>query len=107
MSHASLIRPNSVGADGAGPDAGFEVVPVAAPRGVTNRPTPIPALNVTTNASPTIAPMSTARPPWPAALDVGAWEGPGVREVTFGGSWSVVGSVGVWSVSIGGIWLVR
>jgi hypothetical protein len=30
-----------------------------------------------------------------------------VREVTFGGSWSVVGSVGVWSLSIGGILLVR
>src|SRR3989337_1741958 len=93
VSQASLIRPNSVGAEGAGPDAGFEVAPAGPPGSVTSRPTPIPALNVTTNASPTITPMSTARPPWPAALDVGAWEGPGVREVTFGGSWSVVGSV--------------
>jgi hypothetical protein len=75
--------------------------------GITSRPTPIPALNVTINARPTIALMSTARPPWPAAGDVGAWEGPGVREVTLGGSWSVVGSVGIPSVSMGGIRLVR
>jgi hypothetical protein len=30
-----------------------------------------------------------------------------VREVTLGGTWSVVGSVGIRSVSIGGIGLVR
>ena len=101
------MRPNSVGAEAAGPDAGFEVVPADAPESATSVPTPIPALNVTTNARPTTMPMSTARPPWPAALDVGAWEGPGVREVTFGGSWSVVGSVWVRSSSIGGIKLVR
>jgi len=69
----------------------------------TAPPTPIPALNVATNARPTTAPVIPARRPRPAAGDVGAWEGPGVREVTSGGSWSVVGSVEIRVGSIGGI----
>jgi hypothetical protein len=51
--------------------------------------------------------MRAVRPPRPAADGVGAWEGPGVREVMPGGSSVVVGWVGIWSVSIGGIGLVR
>jgi hypothetical protein len=51
--------------------------------------------------------MAAIRLPRPAAVGVGAWEGPGVREVTSGGSWPVVGWVGIRSVSIGGIVLVR
>ena len=99
------MTPNSVGAAGA---AGSGVVPAVPLAAATSRlPTPIPALNVATNAIPTTAPMSAVRRPRPAAGDVGAWEGPGVREVTLGGTWSVVGSVGIRSVSIGGIGLVQ
>ena len=56
------MRPNSVGAEAPG-DAGSGIAPPGVPEGIIRRPTPIPALNVTTNASPTIAPMSAARPP--------------------------------------------
>jgi hypothetical protein len=64
-------------------------------------------VNVTTNAKATAAPIAAVRPPRPAADDIGAWEGPGATEVAPGGSWSVVGWVGIRSVSIGGIALVQ
>src|SRR6188508_1715833 len=101
VSQASLMRPNCVEP---GEDAGFGVdeEPLLVDE-TTAPPTPIPALNVATNARPTTAPAIPARRPRPAAGDVEAWEGPGVREVTSGGSWSVVGSVEIRVGSIGGI----
>jgi predicted secreted protein len=51
--------------------------------------------------------MIAIRKPRPPAGDTEAWEDPSVTEVTPGGSVSVVGGVGIWSVSIGGIGLVR
>jgi hypothetical protein len=99
-----LMSPNSVGFS---EEAGFGVVPPVSPVGDASRPTPIPAVNVTTSAKTTTAPMAAHRLPRPAADDVGAWEGPGVREVASGGSWSEVGWVGIRSVSIGCIVLVR
>ena len=104
VSQASWINPNSVGEV---EDAGLGEVLGEPPAMVdTAPPTPIPALNVATSAIPTTAPMIHVRRPRPAAGDVGAWEGPGATEVTSGGSWSVVGSVGVRSMSIGCIGLV-
>jgi hypothetical protein len=52
-------------------------------------------VNVTTNASATIAPMAADRKPRPAAGDTGAWEDPDVTGVTPGGSASEVGEVGI------------
>jgi hypothetical protein len=51
--------------------------------------------------------MIAIRKPRPPAGDAEAWEDPDVTEVTAGGSTSVVGEVGIRSVSIGGIGLVR
>ena len=98
------MRPKSVGLD---EDAGFGAVSLPGTTGPRRRPTPIPAVNVTINARPTTEPASAIRPPRPAAGNLGAWEGPGVREVMPGGSSVVVGWVGIRSVSIGGIGLVR
>jgi hypothetical protein len=51
--------------------------------------------------------MIAIRKPRPPAGDGETWEDPDVTEVTAGGSTSVVGEVGIRSVSIGGIGLVR
>ncbi len=65
-----LLDEPELGRRGRAGDAGSGIAPPGVPEGIIRRPTPIPALNVTTNARPTIAPMSAARPPWPAAGDV-------------------------------------
>ena len=102
MFHASLIRPNPVSEF-----EGVGVVAVELPNaGSATLPTPIPTQNTTANASAMTDRRSTRPRPRPAAGEPETWEVPVVREVTSGGSGSVVGSAWIGSGSIVGIALV-
>src|SRR4249919_3969806 len=97
MSQASRMRPKS----GAPEEPGAGVVdPVPPKAGRSRRPTPIPTLNVTTNARPMAARRNFEPRPRPAAGDTESREGPGTAGAVTGSSVSVVGSVGIGSESI-------
>src|SRR3954451_627374 len=103
VSQASRMRPKS-----APEEEGVGVVAAALPKaGTATLPTPIPTQNATANASPMTAPRSLRPRPRPAAGETDAWEVPVVREVTPGGSDSVVGAAWIGSGSMVGIVLVR